>query len=103
MKILTDYKGNNVRLTDERLEHILLHPEMTDMLDNIEETLSNPDYVVQSKQDTSVLLYNKYYITRQFGGKYLCVIVKENENDRFIVTSYIMNVLPKGVILWQKN
>lgn len=103
MKVFIDYKGNSVRLTDERMVHILLHPEMKDMLENIEETLSEPDFVVQSKQDISVSLYNKYYITRHFGGKYLCVIVKENENDRFIVTSYIMNKLPKGVILWQKN
>lgn len=70
MKILSDYKGNFVRMTDERLEHILLHPEMIDMLERIEETLLNPDYVIQSKQDLSVQLFNKYYITKQFGGKY---------------------------------
>jgi len=103
LKIFIDYKGNKVRLTEERLQHIVLHPEMIDMLDIIEETLINPDYVIQSKQDVSVLMFNKYYITRRFGNKYLCVIVKENENDRFIVTSYIMSKLPKGEVLWQRN
>jgi hypothetical protein len=28
MKILTDYQGEKIRLTDERLGHILEHPEM---------------------------------------------------------------------------
>lgn len=31
MKILTDYQGEKVRLTDERLNHILEHPEMVNM------------------------------------------------------------------------
>ncbi len=39
MKILTDYKGEKVRLTDERLSHILEHPEMVNMEPAIEETL----------------------------------------------------------------
>jgi hypothetical protein len=105
MKIYTDYLGNQIRLTDERLEHILIHPEMADMIGNIEDTLLNPEYVIQSIQDETVSLYNKYYITERFGGKFLCIIVKENknENDNFIVTSYLMNKLPKGRVLWQRN
>lgn len=31
MKILSDYEGRAVRLTDERLEHVLEHPEMHGM------------------------------------------------------------------------
>lgn len=30
MKILVDYQGRHIRLTDERLNHILEHPEMRD-------------------------------------------------------------------------
>jgi len=103
MKVFTDYSARQVRLTNERLEHILLHPEMKDMIDKIEETIVDPDFVIKSKSDESVNLYNKYYLTRYYGYKYLCVVVKENENDCFIVTSFIINKLPKGDMLWQKS
>jgi hypothetical protein len=103
VQIIIDYKGNPIRLTDERLEHILLHPEMIDLLESIKDTLVNPEYVIQSKQDDKVALYNKFYITKKFGGKYLCVVVKDNENDSFIITSFLINKLPEGVILWQRN
>ncbi len=43
MKILTDYQGEKVRLTDERLNHILEHPEMVNMESAIEETLGKPE------------------------------------------------------------
>lgn len=31
------------------------------------------------------------------------IYIDGNGNDRFIVTSYIMSKLPKGIVLWQKN
>ena len=31
VKVLTDYEGRAVRLTDERMAHILEHPEMMGM------------------------------------------------------------------------
>ncbi len=42
MRILKDFEGKSVRLTDERLKHILEHPEMVDMISTIEETLGYP-------------------------------------------------------------
>lgn len=103
MKIFNDYEGNEIRLTDERLVHILLHPEMIDMLDKIEEVLRNPDCVFQSPADLDVRLYLKHFITKLFGGKYLCVVVKYIDNNSFIITSYLIRELPKGEILWKKN
>ena len=49
MKVLTDYEGRAVRLTDERLAHILEHPEMVGMEDKIEETLATPERVIESQ------------------------------------------------------
>jgi len=42
MKILRDHEGLAIRLTDERLAHILEHPEMKNMANAIEETLLHP-------------------------------------------------------------
>ena len=42
MKTLRDHQGLAIRLTDERLAHILEHPEMAAMARAIEETLRHP-------------------------------------------------------------
>ena len=42
MNILQDFRGMVIRLTDERLAHILEHPEMARMEAEIERTLENP-------------------------------------------------------------
>jgi hypothetical protein len=41
VKILSDYQGVAIRLTDERLVHITSHPEMVGLLAAIEEPLKN--------------------------------------------------------------
>jgi hypothetical protein len=46
MKLLKDYQGREVRLTDERLRHILEHPEMADLESALEKTLRQPQYVI---------------------------------------------------------
>jgi hypothetical protein len=51
MKLLKDYQGRDVRLTDERLSHILEHPEMANLAAALEETLLRPQCVIQSQVD----------------------------------------------------
>ena len=51
MKLLRDYQGRQVRLTNERLGHILEHPEMADLETALAETLEYPALVVQSRSD----------------------------------------------------
>ena len=35
------------------------------------------------------------------GGKYLCVIVKIQESDAFVLTAYLTDKVKKGKILWK--
>jgi hypothetical protein len=51
MKLLKDYQGRDVRLTDERRQHILEHPEMANLEAALEETLRQPQFVVGSLTD----------------------------------------------------
>jgi hypothetical protein len=46
--VYVDYQGTRVRLTDERLAHILDHPEMHDMEPKIAQLLADPEQVVES-------------------------------------------------------
>jgi hypothetical protein len=102
-KLLLDFQGREVRLTAERHEHILDHPEMMEMDPEIEETLLNPERVVQSASDDDVHLYYRFYFRTVMGGKYLCVVVKNREKSSFILTAYLTNRMKKGVTLWPKS
>lgn len=101
MQYLKDYKGIQIRLTDERLTHILEHPEMNNMTTAISNTLLNPEYVVQSLSDEEAHLYYRYYSKTMVEGKYLCVIVKMKESDAFVLTAYLTDKVKKGKILWK--
>jgi hypothetical protein len=50
VQILVDYQGRQIRLTDERLAHILEHPEMASMEAAIQAALSDPEVVRVSKR-----------------------------------------------------
>ncbi len=59
--VLTDFKQNNIRLTDERLDHIKEHPEMAANIEKIHDVLLSPDIVVKSRSDEESRLYYKLY------------------------------------------
>jgi len=61
MRILRDFQGLAIRLTDERLAHILEHPEMIGMEYAVEQTLSHPEQVVESLSDPTARLYYRFY------------------------------------------
>lgn len=74
--ILTDHEGREIRLTDERREHILEHLEMVDQFEHIAETVNNPETVVATKVDDTVHVYHRYYETTPVTSKFLQVVVK---------------------------
>ena len=47
MRVIHDYQGVPIRLTDERLAHILEHPEMVGLESAIEQTLARPETVIE--------------------------------------------------------
>jgi len=103
-KTLKDIEGREVRLTKERLEHILEHPEMAGMLDAIAETLGSPETVMKSLTDPDARLYYRYYDSTLVGGKYLCVVVKQHlEGDAFVLTAYLTDKVKRGEIKWPRK
>ncbi len=99
MRILNDFEGRAIRLTDERLAHILDHPEMHAQEDRIAETLSNPDSVILSHHDSSVRLYHKLFPQTPVTRKYLVVAVKCLEQDAFVITAFFTDREKKGARL----
>lgn len=70
VKILKDFEGRSIRLTEERLRHILEHPEMRGMTQAIAETLSSPQKVIQSLSDPEAHLYYRFYFGTRVDDKY---------------------------------
>ena len=100
MKLLDDCFGHKVRLTDERLAHILERAEMAGMAAEVERVLRDPQLVRRSRSDTAVRLFYEFYAQTIVGGKWLCVVVKYAENDAFVVTAYLTDKPKAGEDLW---
>ena len=103
VRFIRDYRGQYLRLTDERLEHILEHPEMRDMERPIEETLLQPERVLQSLSDPQARLYYRMYLATLVGDKHPCVVVKLADNDAFVLTAYMMSTPAGGRQLWPRS
>ena len=100
MRLLHDIHGLAIRLTDERLAHILEHPEMVGLEDAIEATLLQPEQIVESLSDPQAHLYYRFYMGTRVGDKFLCVVVKVLETDAFVLTAYLTDKIKKGVRIW---
>lgn len=92
-----------VRLTDERLAHILDHPEMVGLGTAISETLKDPLLVIQSISDEGARLYYRFYSGTPVGDKFVCVIVKIKPGDAFVLTAYLTDKTKKGTVLWSAS
>ena len=90
MRRYTDEHGKEVRLTDERLRHILRrHPEMAFQLHRFAETLANPDAVRPSGSSTAVQLYYRLYPDLRGSNRYVCLVVKKGTDYSFVLTAYL--------------
>ena len=69
MKLLIDCFGREVRLTDERLAHILEHPEMAEMEAMVERVVSQPKLVRPSRTDMTVRLFYDFCAETPVGSK----------------------------------
>jgi hypothetical protein len=102
LKTFVDYQGWQIRLTDERWQHITQHPEMADMESIIAEALSQPELVKRSRTDGTVQLYYRYRENTVVGNKWLCVVVKYLPADAFIITAYLTDKPKQGEQVWPK-
>jgi hypothetical protein len=103
MKLIVDCFGRSVRLTDERLAHILEHAEMAGMETELGRVLRSPSEVRTSRSDVNVRLFYEFSMQSSFGGKWLCVVVKYLSNDAFVITAYLTSTLKAGEIVWPKK
>ncbi len=66
----------------------------------IQRVLRQPQLVRPSRSDAGVRLFYEFYTQTIVGGKWLCVVVKYEENDAFVVTAYLTDNPKAGEDLW---
>ncbi|MCI0713594.1 MAG: hypothetical protein L0154_25785 [Chloroflexi bacterium] len=98
--ILIDYEEREIRLTTERRDHILEHPEMAGQFERIQETIKSPETVIASTADETVPVYHRYYETTPVTSKFLLVAVKLFEDDAFVLTAFFSRREKKGTVIW---
>ena len=100
--VLHDRFDRDVRLTDERIAHILEHAEMVGQLDRVEKTVREPDIVVRSQCDPNVHLYHKHYSTTPVTEKDLLVAIKMMQTDAFVLTVFFTDTIKIGERIWER-
>jgi hypothetical protein len=100
--VLQDRFGRAVRLTAERLAHILEHEEMAGQLDKVTETVRDHEVVVRSQRDPDVHLYHKHYPITPVTEKNLLEAIKVMQTDAFVLTAFFTDMIKKGERLWEK-
>lgn len=90
MRRFKDERGNEVRLTDERLRHLMKrHPEMAFQMHRFSETLARPDVVRPSRSSRTVQLYYRLYPDLRGRNRYICLVVKRGTSYSLILTAYL--------------
>lgn len=75
-----------ITLTGERKAHIFaFHPDVARCLPHFAETLANPDSVIISVHDATVVIYYRFLTRRK---RYLAIVVKLTQRP-FILTAYL--------------
>lgn len=98
--LLIDPDGRQIRLTAERRDHILEHPEMVGQFERIHETIQSPQIIIVTAADDRVRVYHRYYETTPVTSKFLLVAVKYLAEDAFVLTAFFSKRQKKGTVLW---
>jgi hypothetical protein len=104
MFTVTDPQGNEVSLTSVCWHaHIQVwHPVMAGHLDKIEETVSNPDFIYESKRNRRSRLYFKAYDGLSANNQYVMVVVDSKRG--YVQSSFLVQDLSKGgKLIWKKS
>ena len=97
---ISDVFGKKIRTTHAYWHKIAAqkHAELTYTIQNVQNTLQNPDTVYQSVTDDTIALYRKH-----MKHDTLIVVAKHFNGEGFLVTAYqTSKTKTKGIRLWPK-
>ena len=74
------------------------HPIMKGRLEDVKQTLTNPDVVHLSKSDPQVYLFYK----TDGNKRWVCAVTKKLNGNGFLITAYRTSAIKEGNKIWQK-
>ena len=74
------------------------HPIMAGRLEDVKDTLENPDEIRQSKKDADVYLFYK----SQKEQRWICVVARDASGSGFVITAYPTSAIKEGELIWRK-
>lgn len=96
------YNGKRIRLTKVQRHHIsFFHPEVLASEKMLVATLAEPDLVTEGGGPNTRILY-RFYENTPVSSKYLAIVVKELNQEGFIVTGYFTDRIRRARVLWKK-
>ena len=82
---ITDKLGKHIRLTKRQYSHILKkHSYMNKYMEEIKETIKNPDKITISNIDKHVRYYYKGYKNLKKPNKYILVIINPSARNPWL-------------------
>lgn len=96
--------GAKIKLTSGSIQHIIRkHPEAKPYLEQVIETVENPDLIIQGEFGELKAL--KFYESLHIGSKYFVVPYREKDSEGFIITAYFTSNLDRvrGAIVWRRQ
>ncbi|MCP8307200.1 MAG: hypothetical protein H3Z54_00660 [archaeon] len=93
-----------IKLSKKVLDHIIArHPEVATYVNEIVETVQNPDLVVKGLRGELKAL--KFYTELHIGLKYLVVVYRKLHEEKVIITAYFTSNVAKvkGEVIWRKS
>ena len=70
------------------------------MTAEIEQTVNQPKFVRRSRSDPAVRLFYDICSETPVGSKWLCVVIKYEPRDAFVITAYLTKQPKAGEDLW---
>ncbi len=91
---IIDKSGRKIHLPQKSWTHITrTHAEMTNYLEEIKETLTNPLKIIKHPKKEDLCFYYTYQKHRKYAEKYLKIIVKYLNGSGFVITAqFVRNI-----------
>jgi hypothetical protein len=91
--------GFRVTCSESYWERItaIKHPAMRNRLEEVRQTLLDPDEVRRSVSSPNVLLFH-----RQASTRWVCAVVKNVNQNGYLLTAYPADKIKHGELLWKK-
>lgn len=88
-----------VRTSEEYWQKLIVkHPDIADLVLEIQQALANPDEIRRSSRDPNLLLF--YLVLKE--KRWVVAVARKLNGDGFLITAYQTDAIKEGETQWHK-